>query len=347
MSTIGGGVDTLVDVLKELAPDGSQLDTAEVLTQNTEILKDMTWMEGNLVTGHRDSVRTSLPDPSFRAINEGVPITKGGTAQIEETCALLEDFSQCDRELAVMSGNVARYRLKKATPHMIGFAHKMARTVFYGNVGDDPKSFNGLTGRYNTGDPSISATAVNVLDAGGSGNDLRSIWLVGWSEETITGLFPKGTKGGLLHEDATSAAQGTLDDGAPPGQALDDGTGKLYMGYRDHWLWRCGLMVKDWRFAVRIANIDMSALTIDASTGPNLQNLMIQATEIIESTEGVRAAFYMPRTIRSFLRQQLVEKKNAFLSLSEQGGSTTLMFDDIPIRRTDALNRAEAEVTGF
>lgn len=346
MALIGSGVATLLDVLGEIAPDGSQFDTAEVLTEATEVLQDMTWMEGNLVTGHKDSVRTVLPEPSYRALNEGVPVTKGATTPIEETTALLEDFSQCDREIAILSGNVNRYRLKSAKPHQIGFAHKLARDLFYGNATADPKSFTGLAPRYNTGDDTISATAAQVLDAGGSGSDLRSIWLIGWSDDTITGLYPKGTKAGLSHEDATSPA-GPSGDGFPPGQALADASGNLYMGYRDHWMWRVGLMVKDWRYAVRIANIDLTQLTIDASTGPNLQNLMIQATEIIESLEGVRAAFYMPRAIRSMLRQQLVEKKNAYLSLTEQGGKTTLNFDEIPIRRTDALNVAEEEVLGF
>ncbi len=344
MAVIGSGVATLVDVLKEMAPDGSQLDTAEVLTQHTEVLQDMTWMEGNTVTGHRDSVRLALPTPSFRALNEGVPVTKGGTTPIEETCALLEDFSQVDRELAILSGNVPRFRLQQAKPHMIGFAHKMAQQVFYGNSSADPKSFTGLAPRYNTLQTSVSQTAANVISAGGTGSALRSIWLVAWSEDTITGLFPKGTKGGLLHEDATSAASGGPGDGFPAGQALADANGNLYMGYRDHWMWRCGLMVKDWRYAVRIANIDPAALTFNAAAGANLQNLMIRALETIEGTEGVRVAFYMPRIIRSYLRQQLVEKKNAFLSLSEQGGSATLNFDDIPLRRTDALNVNEAQV---
>lgn len=344
MATIGGGVNTLIDVLKELAPDGSQLDTAEVLTQHTEILQDMTWTEGNLVTGHRDSVRTALPTPSFRAINEGVPVTKGGVEQIEESCALLEDFSQCDRELAIMSGNVDRFRLKQARPHMIGFAHKMAQTVFYGSLAADIKSFNGLSGRYNSLSTATSQTANNIINAGGTGSALRSIWLVGWSEDTISGIFPKGTMGGLMHEDAT-AAKGGGEDREGDGQALTDANGNLYMGYRDHWLWRCGMMVKDWRYAVRICNIDPTLLTYNAATGPYLQNLMIRALETIESTEGVKVAFYMPRTIRSFLRQQLVEKKNTFLSLSEQGKSSTLMFDDIPIRRTDALNVNETQVS--
>lgn len=345
MAVMGSGVATLVDVLKEMAPDGSALDTAEVLTQHTEVLMDMTWMEGNLVTGHRDSVRTALPEPSFRAMNAGVPVTKGATTPIEETAAMLEDYSQCDRELAILSGNVDRYRLKQARPHQIGFAHKLARTVFYGNAGADPKSFTGLAPRYNTLNTATSLTAQNVLSAGGTGTALRSIWLVAWSEDTITGLFPKGTKGGLLHHDATSPSTGEVGDGFPAGQTLQDGDGNLYQGFRDHWLWRCGMMVKDWRYAVRICNIDLATLSFNQATGANLQNLMIQATERIESTEGVRVAWYMPRAVRSMLRQQLVEKKNAFLSLTEAGKSSTLYFSEIPIRRTDALNVNETQVT--
>ena len=342
MAVLGSGVDTLVDVLKQLAPDGSQLDTAEVLTEHTEILEDMTWMEGNLVTGHRDSVRTTLPEPSFRNLNQGVPVTKGGTTTIEETCALLEDFSQCDRELAIMSGNVNNYRLKQARPHQIGFAHKMTRQVVYGN--GNINGFTGIMPRYNSLDEATTATATNVIDAGGTGTNLRSILLIGWSEETVTGLYPKGTKGGLFHEDATSATVGDPGDGFPAGMALHDADGNQYMGFKDHWLWRCGLMVKDWRYVVRIANIDPTELTIDGSTGPNLQNLMIQATERIEGMGGVRTAFYMPRLIRSFLRQQLVEKKNAFLSISDQGSKATLMFDEVPVRRLDVMNVAEAQV---
>lgn len=338
MAVIGSGVATLLDVLGEIAPDGSQYDTAEILTQATEVLQDMTWMEGNLITGHRDSVRTALPTPSFRAINEGVPVTKEASAPIEETCAMLEDFSQADRDLALLSGNVAQYRLKKARGHIIGFAHTMAREVFYGNAATNPKGFTGLMPRFNSLSTAVSQTANNVINAGGTGTMLRSVWLVGWSEDTVTGLYPKNTIGGLQHEDATSHITGG------DGMALSDAGGNLYMGYRDHWVWRCGLMVKDWRYAVRIANIDQTLLTFNAATGPNLQDLMIQALERIESLGGVRAAIYAPRTINTFLRRQAVSQKNQFLAIGEVG-ETVMSFGGVPIRRVDALNTNEAQVS--
>lgn len=344
MATIASGVATLNDVLAEIAPDGSAADTAEVLTQHTEVLEDMCFMEGNLITGHRDSVRTVIPEPSFRAINAGVPNTKGAVTQIEETCALLEDFSQADRELAILSGNVNNFRLRQGRPHQIGFAHKMASTLFYGNAANDPKSYTGLAPRYNTLDENVSLTAENVLDAGGTGTGLRSIWLVGWSEETITGLYPKGTMGGLQHEDVTNASGDTID-GVPPAAVLQDGNGGSYMGYRDHWIWRCGLMVKDWRYAVRIANIDIDSLTNDASSGAKIQELMVEACERIEGKGGVKPAFYMPRTLRTRLRQQILNTKNTFLTLEQIAGKEITMFDGVPVRRTDALNVEETRVT--
>ncbi len=343
MAVQASGVATLLDVLQGMDPGGKQLDIAEVLTQQNELLDDMTWREGNTITGHRDAVRTSLPTPSFRAINEGVPVTKGGTTPIEETAALLEDFSRVDRELAILAGDVNAYRLKEGRPHIIGMGHKMASTVFYGNANVDPRGFTGLSPRYNTLNAATSNTAGQVIDAGGTGSNLRSIWLICWSEDTITGIFPKGTKGGLDHEDATNAS-GAGAHGFPAAAALADASGNKFMGYEDHWIWRCGLMVKDWRYAVRIANIDPAALTLSAATGPNLTDLMTQAIELIEDTNGGRCAFYVPRSLRAYLRRQMQQQKGAFMSWDDQGGKRVLNFGEVPVRRTDALNVAEARV---
>ena len=341
MATIGSGVATLLDVLAEIAPDGSQLDTAEVLKQVNPVLEEMTWMEGNLLTGHRDAVRTALPDPSFRAINEGVPVTKGATTQIEETAALLEDFSQCDRELALLSGNVNAFRLKQAKPHIQGMSHKMAQTLFYGNpIAGDQKSFLGLSPRYN----SLSGpTGGQVISGGGSGTGLRSMWMVGWSDETVTGIYPKNTKAGLDHEDATNAS-GSGGDGIPGAATLTDANGGLYMGFRDHWTWRCGLMVKDYRYAVRAANMDLDTITNQSST-TNIEDIMIQMVERIESLEGVNAVIYAPRELITRFRRQLVQDKKTYMTQEMVGGKPVLHFQGIPIRRTDALNVEETAVT--
>lgn len=343
MAVQGSGVATLIDVLTELAPDGKQLDIAEVLTLQNEVLADMHWEEGNTVTGHKDAMRTVLPTPSFRALNAGVPVTKPGSTTIEETCSLLEDFSQVDRELAIMSGNVDGYRLKQARPHVQGMSNKMATTLFYGNANSNPLEYTGLATRYNTLSTTTNKAAANVIPAGGTGSALRSIWLVGWGPDTVFGIYPKNTRGGLDHEDATNAS-GEGEHGFPAAARLLDASGNSYMGYADHWVWRCGLFVKDWRYAVRIANIDPTTLTLTGASGAKLQDLMVQASEQIESLTGVRAVFYMPRYLQTFFRRQLLEQKNAMLSWDDIGGQKILSFGGIPIRRTDALAVNETQV---
>jgi hypothetical protein len=340
MAAQASGVATLIDVLQNIGPDGKAYKIAEVLTQNQEILEDVVWVEGNMTDGHKDAVRTSVPEPSFRAFNAGVPLTKGGSSTIEETCALLEDFSRVDRELAMRHvAGVDAYRTQEAIPHMQGMGNKMARSLFYANQTTNPLEFTGLAPRFNTLNTTTSEAAGQVIDAGGTGADLRSVWLVGWSPQTVFGIYPRGTQAGLSHEDMTNAENG---------KTLYDASGLPFVGFEDHWLWRCGLMVKDWRYVVRIANINLADLTLDASTGPDLQDLMIQAAELIESYNGVRAAWYVPRSVRAYFRRQIQQKVNRNLSWSDQkgfSGQRVLMFDEAPVRRTDALNTSEARVT--
>ena len=106
-----------------------------------------------------------------------------------------------------------------------------------------------------------------------------------------------------------------------------------------------GIAVRDWRYVVRIANIDNSDLTNTAASGANLISLMTTAVEQIYSTEGVNTRFYMPRRIRAFLRQQMVNKVvNSTLTMDEVAGRKVMSFDGIPVRRVDALLGTEARV---
>lgn len=340
MAVLGVAVPTLVDVLGTLNPDGSQADIAEVLNKTNPLLSDMPFYEANLPTGHRVTTRASLPQPNYRALNEGVPLTKSTATQWDEPCAMLEDFSQVDRKLAMLSGNVNAYRLKEAKPHMEGMNQTMTRSVVYGNTLANPKEFTGILPRYNS---KSGVTGGQVIDAGGTGSNLRSIMLVGWGEGTVYGVYPKGTIGGLQHEDATSPS-GTQIPNTPPAMVLRDASGNAYMGYMDHWEWNTGLVVEDWRYVVRIANIDISTLTVNHASGAYLQDLMIQALETIQDTAGVNPKFYMPRILRQWMRRQLNDTKNSFLSMEDSAGTKVMAFGEVEVKRLDAMNVAEARV---
>jgi len=195
MATLGSNVLTLADHAKRLDPDGKVPSIVELLSQSNEILDDMLWMEGNLPTGHRTTVRTGLPAVAWRLLNQGVQPSKSTTAQVDEQCGMLEAWSEVDKDLAMLNGNTAAFRLSEAQAFIEAMNQEMASTLFYGNAGLTPEEFTGLSIRYS--DPA-AVNGQNVIDAGGSGSDNSSIWLVAWGGQTVHGIFPKGSKAGLI-----------------------------------------------------------------------------------------------------------------------------------------------------
>ena len=90
MATLATNNPTIGDIAKGLDPDGSVAQTVEILNQTNEILTDATFIEGNLPTGHRTSIRTGLPQPTWRKLYGGVQPTKSTKAQVTDMLAGLE-----------------------------------------------------------------------------------------------------------------------------------------------------------------------------------------------------------------------------------------------------------------
>lgn len=333
MTTLTGKV-TLLDVAKTFDPDGKAAAIAELLSQDNEMLMDMPWREGNLPTGHRVTVRTGLPDVVFRKLNAGVPPSKATTAQVDESCGILEARSEIDTDLADLNGNTSAFRMSQAKAFIESMNQTMQRQVIYGDTGTSPEAFLGMAPRFNDV-PTTAGGAenkVNVIDAGGTGTDNTSIWLIGWGENSVHGIFPKGSQAGLKHDDL-----GVQD--------AFDASGNRFRAYTDRYQWKCGIAVPDWRYVVRIANIDVSDLTKGATAGADLIDLMTQACEKIHSLTGVMPAFYGNRTIRSFLRRQTVNKvASGTLEYDMVGGKPALRFAEVPVRRVDAILNTEARV---
>lgn len=332
MATLSERNPTLLDVTKALAPDGSIDTVAEILNETNEILDDWTMVEGNLPTGHRSSVRTGLPSPTWRQFYGFVQPTKSTRAQITDSCGMMEDYAEVDKALADLNGNTDAFRLSEDTAHIEGMSQDAAQNLFFGNASVDPAKFNGLDIRFND----LSAeNGENIIDAGGTGNDNASIWLIVWSPQTVHGIYPKGSQAGLSMNDK---GQVTLQE---PG-----GTG-LMEGYRTHYRWDLGLVVRDWRYVVRIANIDRSLLTADVSTGADLPDLIHSAEQRIPNLNSGRAAFYMDRSIREMVGKQYAKATSqSTLGWQDVGGRRTMMSGGgIPLRRTDALAVNEVRIT--
>lgn len=333
MATIGANVLTLADWAKRLDPDGKVPSIVELLSQSNEVLDDMLWAEGNLPTGHRTNVRTGLPTVAWKLINQGVQPSKSTTAQIDEACGIMEAWSEVDVDLAELNGNTSSFRLSEAQAFIEAMNQEMASTIFYGNSSTAPEEFTGLAPRYSD----LSATnAQNIVAAGGSGSDNSSVWLICWGANSVCGIFPKGSKAGLSHEDHGEV---TIQD------ATQIGTSRLRV-YQDQWKWKCGIALKDWRYAVRIANIDISDTVANAGSQANLINNMIQAMYRLPSMNMGRCAFYMNRTCMQQLDiQRRDDVAAAGMTYKEVDGKSVPTFRDIPIRKVDALLETEATVS--
>jgi hypothetical protein len=337
MATLGlNGKVTLMDIAQAMDPDGRIADVAELLTQTNEILLDMPWFEGNMPTGHKASIRTGLPTSVWRQFYQGVPPSKSQRAQITDACAMLETRSEVDKDEADLNGNAAAFRLSEAKAFVESMNQTMADSMFYGNQTANPERFNGLAPRFS----SLSATnGQNIISGGGAGSDNTSIWLVVWGKGTVCGIYPKGSKAGLQHEDL-----GVID--------AFDANQNRFRAYADWWQWKCGLHVKDWRYVVRIANIDVSNLVAESSAA-DLIKLMVRALARIPFAGMGTAVFYANRTVKEMLSIQALNKSQNALSITEAlrqfGGVNVAMqelrFLGVPVRTVDRIVTTEAVVS--
>ena len=329
MATIGATVLTLNDWAKRIDPDGKTSFIVEQLSQTNDILDDMLFKEGNLPTGEQTTIRTGLPTVYYRLMNQGVPKSKSTTAQITENAASLEARSEVDVDVAAREGNVNAFRLSESMAFLEAMNQRQASTLFYGSA-DNPEEFVGFSPRYSD----LSATnAQNIITGGGSGSDNSSIWLIGWGPRTVHGVFPKGSKAGITHEDLGV------------GDAFDSSDDR-FRAYMDRFVWKNGLVVKDWRYAVRIANIDVSAIITDPDgSTTNLIELMLKAIHRIPELKSVRPSFYVNRTIGEMLDIQAMNKSNLHLSVGNEEGNMKNKLRGIPISIVDALTETEATVS--
>lgn len=332
MTTLGSTNPNMLDVVKRLDPDNKIAMIVEMLAEQNEILQDMTAVEGNLPTGHRTTVRSGYPSSTWRKLNYGVQPSKSRTVQITDSCGMLENYAEVDKALADLNGNTAAFRLSEDRAFLESMNQTMADALFYGDSSVDPEKFMGLAPRFSS---TSAENGQNIIlaDGSASGSDQTSIWLVCWGENTVHGIYPKGSMAGFKHQDLGEVT-------------LEDAAGGKYQGYRTHYKWDIGLTVRDWRYVVRIANIDTSRLTSDpATSGTNLIDAMTRAIELLPSQMMGRPVFYCNRTVRSYLRRQITNKSNVNLTLDEVAGRRVLAFDDIPVRRCDAILNTEAVVS--
>lgn len=341
---------TLIDLARRTDPNGDAADVAELLSQANEVYDDMVWKEGNTNTGHVFTVRTGIPQGSWRYLNQGVPMSKSTTAQGRVNCGLLEAQSTIDQELIEMADDQNKFRYEEDNAFLEGLSQTLAQTLFYGNALTNPASFTGLSPYYNTLSTANAANAANTFNGGGVGGNNASIWVVGWSPRSVYGVFPKGSTAGLKVEPLAQ-------------EVAYDNAGNPYRAKMTWFRQKAGICVEDWRWVVRIADLDVTSaglggvnpfdifangLTKAVLRLPKMARGVSGITETdARSEQGmvVRPAIYCNRTMRGYMDVQAIRDKNVLIGLKDYAGAPTESFRSVPIRVVDQLSSTEAPVS--
>lgn len=331
MATLGASFVDLIDIYKQQDGRGQFVEIIEMLTEMNPILEDAIAVECNKGTTHLHTVRTGLPAVTWGALYQGIPQSKSGKAQVEDTTGFVEGLSTIDERLLALSTNEGAVRLSEAQSFLESMSNEVATRIFYGNSATDPEQFMGLAPRFNS---LAAANGNQIINAGGVGADNTSIWFVTWGDMQCQLLYPKGTAAGVQREDMGK-------------QRVLDGSGDPYYAKEEKFTWHVGLAVKDWRYVSRIANIDVSLMQAGSV---KLYDFMRKAYYKLQNRRvaGGKIAIYCNRDVLEALDALATNAGAAdnFVRLqrTEVEGKEVLSYRGIPIRETDALLNTEARV---
>ncbi|MBR0033434.1 MAG: hypothetical protein IJP96_04715 [Synergistaceae bacterium] len=318
---------TLNDLRATLMPDGSPVKSyAELLAKENEILDDFPMTQGNQLTGDIHFKRTAMPSAQIRRINQGFDSSKGGKEAVTDTCVEIVSRMTVDMRELDLAPSPENYLLSESKPHIEAINEDVVTSLFYGT---DPEGIKGFATRLS------KLSHKQVVDAGGTGNNLASIYIIKWDNDEVTGIYPKNTKAGL--EIYTKENEYVLDK-----------DGKPFRAHITEWSWFVGLKVRDERYLARLCNIDRDALltgsTAQAARQELFNKMIIAKNKIHHVNEG-RVVMYADPEIFSILEIAAFEKSNLALGYADvESDRRVLRFAGIPIKRNDAQTIAEKKV---
>ena len=338
---------TIADLTSRMTGAGKQAYIAEMLSQSVVVAEDMPVMEASEIGGHEFVFRTSIPAGAWRQYNMGIPYSKSTTGKSRVGLGSLEDYSQVDRMLAEDSGDIDQFRENEDVAFLEGMGQTMEQTLFYGNTTATPAEFMGLAPFYNT--IANAQNGANVIDGLGTVSSNLSFWLVCWGARTIFGLYPRGSKAGLTMEDKGDTTPGF------------DSFGNRFEAYTSWFRHQLGLCPMDWRYAARLANVDV---TSNGLAGPNALDIFATFAELqmlpphltartstITKTDasndpapGIRPVMYMNRTGMHWCQVQAMRDRNVLLRINDYAGIPTDSWRGIPFKVSDQLLNTESRV---
>lgn len=331
MAEVGANYLTLLDSYKRKDSKGMNTPIIEMMNQVSDVVNSFMAVECNEGRTHLTTVRAGLPTPVWTKLYQGVSPTKSITTQVRDSTGMLEDWIEVDNRLLDLEEDKSTFMMNESRAHYEAIAQELESTVFYGDISTDPEKFTGLAPRFS----SLSAQNGNqIVTCGGAGSDNTSIWLVTSGPNACHLLYPKGTQAGLVRK-----VVGV--------ETKENSSGELYEVFREHFMQHIGMSLRDWRYVVRLANIDVSDLSVDATTGADLIEKMTTAfyRHYGRKSPAGMTKWYCNTTVKEYLHHQAQNKTNVNLTIREVDGVPQVMMHGIPIVESEAILETEAAVS--
>lgn len=334
MATIGNTFLNLIDMYRD--KDSQVAPVIEMLNENSAAVQDAVTTPCNSGTVHKHAIRTGLPTVTWGRLYKGIPQSKSTKSMVQDSTGFVEGLSSVDSRLLEISPNPGATRLSEADAWIESMTQEAETGIFYHDADTSPEKFSGLSARYNT------TTSRQVISAGGAGADNTSVYFVTWGEGQTTLIHPQGTEAGIKREDMGK-------------QRVTDANGDPYYVEEELFRWHLGVAVRDWRYNVRIANIDVSNMQAGSV---DLYNFMrkayhrlhkVRATSSMKDPNAAssgRTVIYCNADVYEALDAMQTSTTNTALRLTpaELEGKEVMTYRGIPIRRTDALLNTESVV---
>jgi hypothetical protein len=342
MATIGNSFLGIIDHYTRSDRNGNITPIIEALHQLNPLMQDAHVIEANQGDSHLSTIRTGLGDVAWGQLYKGILQAKTTTMQVKDTTGFVERLSTIDTRYLKKVKDARAERMAEANGALEAISQDVQANFFYADTTTTPERFKGVAARYN----SISnggAAAAQIIDAGGTGSDNTSIWMIGWGAPGTSLIYPEGSTGGIQRED--KGEQRTTDE-----------LGRPYFVKEEYFAQHVGVKVGDWRYNVRIANIDVSDMRagnvdIFKFLRQGYYRLQERRNSRVENggmVAGVKPVIYANRDIMEALDALSTNAgttdNRIRLMPEEIAGKEIQGYRNIPIRETDALINAEARV---
>lgn len=306
------------------------LPIIELLAKRHGLYAALRWEEANQSISHRTSVRTGLPTSSYRMFNLGLDPSDGSFANVTFPVAKIGTLAEIDAELIKIAPNRERFVAQKVLGHIESVLQKLSNEMFYGTSAT-AEGIIGLAAMYAS---TTAENAQNLIDAGGSDNaDNTSIWLLNIGPN-LKGIYPRGTPAGIEREAVGYETSESLGS-----------SGKRGRVWREFINVGAGVAVEDWRDAVRVASIDVSAMIAETNDA-DLLKLTRRAKHRMLSQPMHDRKWVMHPTTWEFIQHQRDAKQVAGGGVSKMtiDGVEVPTLHDYPVVIDDNILLTEAPV---